>query len=312
MNHQLFITLAILSIITSLAAQDWNSPQLKSFSSAQQECAVYLLLSNETVQQCEVNGYPDDFNCRKLVNCILVQIYAYDERIGIRDNVITNFFEPPKSCSDYVSRTQECLQTTVPKQCGGQPFERAYLSFQCYYRNYGVLLKDAVRFLPYDPSSPKYSVKQIVESFSIANTSCKAIRNLSEGRGFTVENVADALYAFGIRNGFYDLQHGLYVDRLYTQVGVPNLLSEATRQCLACVSQQYNTEPLRITQLVLQCVEKDIATQLWFTQTAQAILASNNSYCNVCEPLRSCVDPTPSTQCGVSLVTTPKNPYPSI
>lgn len=317
MSYQLLIPLVTFIMASSLAAEDWKSPELKSFSSAQQECAVYLLLSNQTVQRYVKNGYPDEFSCRKLINCIFVQIHAFDEITGIKDHVITNFFEPPVTDSDSVSRTQECLRTTVPKHCEGQPFERAYRSFQCYYRNYGNLLKDTVRFIPYEQVD---RVQHLKESFSIANTSCAALKDFSEGHGFNVAELAEALYVLGVRTGFYDPQHGSYIDRLYTQFGSPNLLSEATRQCVNRVSKQYSMEPVLITQLFLQCVEDDISTEALFTETAKEILASTQSFCNVCETLTSSVSSsttemvTTSTATistsGAPLLTTTKGPYP--
>ncbi|EAT48658.1 AAEL000377-PA [Aedes aegypti] len=315
MINQLLITLTTVNILTTSAVEDWRSPQLKSFSSAQQDCAVYLLLSNETVQQYVKSGYPDEFSSRKLINCILVQIHAFDELTGIKDHVLTNFFDQPGSCSEYVGRTQECLRTSVPKHCEGQPFEHAYRSFQCYYRNYGSLLMDTVRFIPYEQVD---RIKHLTESFSIVNTSCKALRELSVGQGFIVENIADPMYTLAVRSGFYDREHGLYLDRLYTQFGKPALLSDATRQCLVRVSQQYQTEPLRLTQLVLQCVESEISTQSLFTETARQVLASNSSYCNVCEQLPSCVTMTPGvtsaavTTTRAPLSTSTRPPYPSI
>nr|XP_029708837.1 cell wall protein DAN4-like [Aedes albopictus] len=288
MKYQLLTTLVAITFCLSLAAEDWQSPQLKTFSSSQQECAVYLLLPNETAQRCVSNGYPDEWPCRKLINCILVQFHAFDELTGIKDHVITNFFDPSGAPSDYVSRTQECLRTTVPNHCQGQPFERAYRSFQCYYRNYGSLLTDTVRFIPYEQVD---RIQHLKEAFSIANTSCKAIKDFSEGHGFNVEEISDPLYVLAVRTGFYDHAHGPYTDRLYTQFGSPNLLSEATRQCITRVSQQYSTEPILVTQLFFQCVEEDISTEALFTETARQILATTNSYCNVCEP----VSPVTST-----------------
>ncbi|EAT48659.1 AAEL000319-PA [Aedes aegypti] len=283
MSYQLLTPLVTFIMASSLAAEDWKSPELKSFSSAQQECAVYLLLSNQTVQRYVKNGYPDEFSCR----------------------------------NDSVSRTQECLRTTVPKHCEGQPFERAYRSFQCYYRNYGNLLKDTVRFIPYEQVD---RVQHLKESFSIANTSCAALKDFCEGHGFNVAELAEALYVLGVRTGFYDPQHGPYIDRLYTQFGSPNLLSEATRQCVNRVSQQYSTEPVLITQLFLQCVEDDISTEALFTETAKEILASNQSFCNVCETLTSSVSSSTTemvttttatiSTSGAPLLTTTKGPYP--
>nr|XP_019543763.2 uncharacterized protein LOC109414409 [Aedes albopictus] len=311
MNYLLLITLIALSITITFAVEDWNSPQLKSFSAAQQECAVYLLLSNETVQRYADNGYPDEFHSRKLINCILYQLHAFDEVTGVRDHVISSFFLSPGGCSEHIKRTQECLNSTVPERCCEEtPFERTYRTFQCYYRHYGSLLTDVVRFLPYEPARAMYRIKLVFDSLSMVNTSCKALREFSVKQGFIVENISHALYTLGLRSGFYDLEHGLYVDRLYAQFGKLSLLSETTRQCLVRVSQQYNTEPLRVTQLVLQCVEQDISTQGWLTVAAQQILASSSSYCNVCEPLPapaiSTVSPDPSE------MTTAKYPYPSM
>ncbi|KAL9707363.1 hypothetical protein quinque_010881 [Culex quinquefasciatus] len=148
MKIQHTITTVALMLPTLTLAAFWESPFSKSLGEAQQECAEYQGLSNETVEHYARNGYPDNSCVRELVHCIVFTVNAWNEVSGIQDHVISQFFNPAPSDSSYQDRTKDCLRESVDCLPKHDQAGRAYNSFLCYYRNYGNVVQER-KYVPY-------------------------------------------------------------------------------------------------------------------------------------------------------------------
>ncbi|EAT34017.1 AAEL013720-PA [Aedes aegypti] len=256
-TRSIFIAV-ILSITSYVKAEDYEAPRLKTLATIEQECAGYLLLSNETLRSYIAASFPKDSTVQKLVHCFLVNMNAWDDETGIKDYVIRNYFKPSDTDSSYESRTQCCLRDKVSNLDRCAVFERAYHSFICYYQNYGNLVPEA-QFIPW------YQVdreKNLREVFLIEGITRAQLSKFQKSEERNPKEYPILYYMDVIRNAFYDPSTGHDLGRLYTQYGIQELLADETRQCLDTVSRNFFEEPTRAYQGYDQCLRKYL-TCMW-------------------------------------------------
>ncbi|XP_053692069.1 uncharacterized protein LOC128740546 [Sabethes cyaneus] len=299
---QALLSVILLALAVPALSQNlnWISPNLKSLADAQQQCASYLRLTNETVARFVKNGYPDEPSVRKLVNCILINLNAWDNDSGIKEYVIRNYLHPYSTDCCYANRTQTCLQKALCQIPRTDNIARAYSSFLCYYQHYGNLV-DEKQFVPYREQT---IYQHFIEAFLIENISRQTLENFSKGNILCATELPDLLYTLFVRVGLYDLESGFNLDRLYTQFGNEDLICNNTRLCQVNVRQKYYEEPTRLSETFKQCLMNSIPTLQYMQQYAKQILDQPTSTCNICGSPAPCdrchttPPPTPAPACS--------------
>ncbi|XP_053692068.1 uncharacterized protein LOC128740545 [Sabethes cyaneus] len=277
----------------------WISPNLKSLADAQQQCASYLRLTNETVARFVKTGYPDEPSVRKLVNCILINLNAWDDDIGIKEYVIRNYLHPYSTDCCYANRTQACLQKALCQIPRTDNIARAYSSFLCYYQHFGDLVNEK-QFVPYR----KQAIHHHVEAFLIENIPRQTLESFSKGNILCANQFPDLLYTLFLQGGFYDAENGFYLDRLYTQFGNEDLICNNTRLCEANVRQKFCDEPTRLSETFKQCLINSMPTLKYIQDVAKQLLEQPATTCNICGSPAPCdrchttPPPTPAPACS--------------
>ncbi|XP_055644103.1 general odorant-binding protein 45-like [Toxorhynchites rutilus septentrionalis] len=272
--------LLVLPAFTFALTAHWLEPNTESIYTVQQECADYLRLTDEAVQQLTGFGYADTPGVRELTHCILVALNAWGDDNLPKTHVIKNFFLPAESDSCYENRTQECLDKSVKSLSPHDILGRAYHSFRCYYYHYGHIVEEE-QFVPFRD----FTLHQfIAESFAIENISKDELQKISDGDFFDVKKFPNIVFTYAVRAGFYDPESGPIIDRIYTQFGLPEIVSENTRNCVCAVRQQHFGEPTRTYELFKQCFANILPTPDLLRSVAQGLLESSPSEatCNVC------------------------------
>ncbi|XP_055542741.1 uncharacterized protein LOC129728329 [Wyeomyia smithii] len=290
----LLLSTFLLSLVLPALCQSlhWVSPNLKSLADAQQQCASYLRLSNETVERYVKNGYPDEPSVRKLVHCLLINLNVWDNNNGIKEYVIRNYLQPSPSDCCYVNRTQACIQKELCQVPQTDNVARAYWSFVCYYQHFGNLINEK-QFVPYTELERQ---QHVIEAFSIENIPRQVLENFSRGSIICASQLPELLYTLFVRVGFYDPEMGFNLDRLYTQFGNSDLLSNNTRACEANVRQRYCYEPNRLSETFQQCLMNSISTLQLIQDVAKQALEQPSSPCSTCGSPAPCNRCSPTTR----------------
>lgn len=294
MNFSSILLLVAVALPALVIAEHWQSPFLKTFLAAQQECTTYLRLTNETLDRYVKSGYPDEESTRKLVHCILVNVNAWDDAEGIKDYVIKNFFNPCPADSQNEQRAQQCLRETVSPLTRRDQLKRAHRSFLCYYRNYGNIVPQA-QFVPYSKVTRKEHIK---ESIAIENIPRSSLEQYAKGNILDVPDFAEVIFTYTVRTGYYEPDNGMNIGRLFTQFGIPELLCEKTKCCEANVRKQFCDEPARILQTFKQCYASILPTSGEVQEVAQELIAG--------PPPPPCGNPPPP--CASALPSPPPPP----
>ncbi|XP_058449251.1 uncharacterized protein LOC131429218 [Malaya genurostris] len=291
------IVLLTVTISAMTLAEHWRSPNLKSITSARQECASYLRIPDDAIEQIARGGYPPEASVPKLVHCMLINLNAWEDETGIKDEVMRNFFRPAESDCCFENRTQLCLQKTVSVLTKCDNLNRAYNSFHCYYRHFGNIFHEG-QFIPLRENS----VHQIVdEALAIENIPRASLEELCNDNALNVPEFPDILYTIFVRAGVYSPEHGVRLGRLYTQFGKREFLSLETRQCVDTVWRQHCSEPNRLYQTFKQCLTHLVPTISLVGESARKLLktpiCASRGLPTTCRhspaPIDSC------TSCGV-------------
>lgn len=251
MSGYLLSVVIFLSLHSSLALKNLDEPRYKSFQDAELECAEYLLLTNETLERYRSNGYPDELSVRKLVNCIFIDLNAWDEdQQEVKDYVFNRFFVPSTTDCQYAEHTSECLDQNVDPLNTTDTLGRKYQSFQCYYRNYAGI-NDEVKWVPYHDSE---FVQTNEDCMRMENLSMDSLLQLCQGQIVSNPGFPNLAYCFLVRSGFYNKTTGMDLEKLYVQYGAELLLDDYTKQCVENATKQYCKEPERLVHIVVDCL----------------------------------------------------------
>ncbi|XP_019535835.2 general odorant-binding protein 69-like [Aedes albopictus] len=205
----------------------------KSFDTALRECAQYFLVSDETIAGYYRQGFPETDEIKQLIRCTVLNLDAYDDSTGPLEYVLGNYFKPCPSDTEYAERTRCCVKTALDNICPSDVYSRSYASFMCYYREYGNLVTED-QFVP----NTLYELTQMMLFVqSTLNLPYEVLVQFSKGNVVNDPNFPAVLYVWAVRGGYYSLGEGIQLDRLYTQYGVPGLISPETQKCVADVAQ---------------------------------------------------------------------------
>lgn len=232
------VSTLLISLCATSAVLSYELPHAvveKSFDDALRECAEYFLVSDCEVDRYYKEGFPAKHKVKQLIRCTLFNLNAYDDATGVAENVLGNFFKPCSTDHDYVERTRVCVKKALDEICPDDVYSRPYASFLCYYHDYGNIVSEA-QFIP-KTELETWQLEIFVES--VLSLPYEVIVQYSEGRVLNEPHFPHAAYVFAVRGGYYTLDGGIQLARLYTQFGNPELLSAETVQCAAKVAQTY-------------------------------------------------------------------------
>ncbi|XP_062551598.1 general odorant-binding protein 45-like [Armigeres subalbatus] len=264
------IVFIILSLTAVVRCDLPHYAKAKSFITALYECGEYLETDNVTLDQYIYYGYPSVPEMKRLVHCAMVNVGAWNDNIGVRQNVISYYFKPNAMDSEYVERTQCCLdKICVAESCDQN--NRAFETFSCYYRQYGRLIKDEV-FVPLE----SLEFIQLFSFIKLALDICpEKLAQFARGDFLDDPLFKPVLFIVSLRFGGFSWENGLLLDVFYQQFGVSKLISPCTKKCVADVSARYCTVDKQelVYQVYKQCLHTLLDSSL---QTAfQAMLSDS-------------------------------------
>ncbi|XP_062541848.1 general odorant-binding protein 45-like [Armigeres subalbatus] len=222
----LAISLFLAVLCTSSAELPTHYAAKKSFHTALQQCAEYLLIPENNLQHYINSSFPNDPSVQRLIRCSLMLLGCWDDSTGVRVHVIENFFQPdPKDCN-HIRRARECVR----KNTTDSVFSPAYVTFQCYYQQFGHLKLYNEQFIPLR----SYELMQLVETaLEISNLPWFVPTQYVAGDILYEPHFPPVLLFIFLQGGFYGTETGFDLQRLYTQFGAEPLLTVGVRQCLA-------------------------------------------------------------------------------
>uniref|UniRef100_A0A8D8LG51 (northern house mosquito) hypothetical protein n=1 Tax=Culex pipiens TaxID=7175 RepID=A0A8D8LG51_CULPI len=249
---RLFVTIAAALLCpVVLGAESEQIATFKSFEEAAYDCAPYYLLDDSTVRRFLANPeHPSGCGDSRLARCVLIDLVAWDDEAGIKENVIWQFFEPYR-CNDYAERTRECIAGLRIQDVN----ERAQESLRCYLHHYGKLIPSKKYFVPL-PDSGLLQLKR--DDYLLAGTPWHVLEEVAEGNFSREYELAKALFIGAVRGGFLDFStKEFYMDRVYTQFTFPSLLSEEAARCQAKVTREFHTnDPIALVfEKIKRCLE---------------------------------------------------------
>ncbi|XP_062551306.1 general odorant-binding protein 69-like, partial [Armigeres subalbatus] len=230
-----------------------QDPRRKSFDDAEQQCAEYLFISRETLQRYRKFNYPDEPSVHKLLNCIEIELNAWDEDLQqIKDYVFSQFFVPNTVDCLYKQHTQQCLTRNTANLDKSDRLRQAYHSFQCYNHHYGGISVER-KWVPFHFSEV---VQGLYDCMHIVPHTNQSLLDYCQGRILTNPDYPKLGYCFFGKSGFYNRNTGMDLEKLYIQFGDDHLINDDTRKCVAGVIDQYCKEPDRFGHIVLDCLIK--------------------------------------------------------
>lgn len=263
--------LPLLALQSSFALKNLEEPRWKSFLDAKLECADYLFITGETLDRYESNGYPDEPSVRKLLNCIAVNLNAWDEEHQrVKDFVFNQYFVPNTVDCLYKLHTQQCLAQNVDTLDKRDRLGRAYHSFKCYYKHYAGI-KSEVKWVPYHYSEV---VQTLEDCMYITNPSKCDLLQYCQGQFTANPNYPNMAYCFFVRTGFYNRSIGFDLNKLYVQFGDDDLIDDDTEECITGIVDQYCKEPERLVHLVLDCLVQYFPAAVSIAEAANNILGN--------------------------------------
>uniref|UniRef100_A0A023EPA2 Putative cpij008161 odorant-binding protein n=1 Tax=Aedes albopictus TaxID=7160 RepID=A0A023EPA2_AEDAL len=235
-----FIIWVVLSILTTVRADDRHKIVYKSLQQATNECTQY-----------NVQG-----GC--LPRCVTLTTRDWNDTLGI-SSVYSRFFHPDPNdiCSN--NRTQRCLNskiTTIPQQ---NSCLRASESVQCYLDQYGQVNTTIPQFI-------RFTILQDAQLFY----ECAAILGYSHQLDtllndweFKRQETRCVLRCFMIRSGLYSEPKGLNMARYYVLCGgYEDGFYQQAAECASRLRQEVPCEDkcTLAQRMATECIGVDYAT----------------------------------------------------
>ncbi|XP_055589817.1 uncharacterized protein LOC129741998 [Uranotaenia lowii] len=255
---------------------------VKSFRTGLRECAKYYEVSDCDLNRYIQDSFPETDVVKKLVRCALVNLAAWDDASGVLDNVIRNYFHPVPEDTCYHNRTQDCISKALGSCNSLDQFSKAYLSFQCYFNQYGNLLTDEDRFIPYAP----YEVQELaVNSLVIADLSQCVLKQHALGNIIDEPHFPSLLLAHYLHSVYYTSRDGIQLEILYDQYGNKELLTPETHQCVeaaqAAPGGSHHSD--KLYRIFSRCLQHIVPTLQELQDGAASLIVDDQDCgCDVC------------------------------
>ncbi|XP_065089745.1 uncharacterized protein LOC135710947 [Ochlerotatus camptorhynchus] len=186
-----------------------------------------------------------------------------------------NFFKPCSTDFHYAERTRACVKKALDTICPDDVYTRPYATFLCYYHEYGNIVNKA-QFIP-KTVLEAWQILVFIES--IQNLPKAVIVKYSEGCILNEPHFPHSLLVWAVRGGYYTIDGGIQFGRLYTQYGIPELLSAETSQCAADVARTYcNSDYVTIVYYTfINCIHPYLPLEKFVQASAQKQIACSQS-----------------------------------
>lgn len=222
----------LLLIAAIISTGDFSTSEhqfvFKRFHRGLMECAKILRIPETTVDQAIQNKFRCDEQTKHLVHCVMVQLHTWDDDTGLWRSAISQFFEPNAYEGLFEIRTDTCLATDLAFVNKCDVITQAYVTFDCFYREYGYLAEN-VHFVIFK----QLQLKSVMSaSLDIANVPQSALRRLTVDTVFSVPEAHCLLYIFSLRAGFYNDIGGVLLYSLYSQFGNETLVQLGKITCI--------------------------------------------------------------------------------
>ncbi|XP_065077664.1 uncharacterized protein LOC135700921 [Ochlerotatus camptorhynchus] len=266
-----------LPIHYALGLKNLDKPRWKSFGDAQQECAEYLLISEDTIDRYISSGYPDESSVQTHIYCILINLNSWNQTtLQINDYVFNRFFRTLPGDCIYKQRTEQCLaQQNLYSKFNVSIISRAYNSFMCYYQYYGILSNEP-QWVPFRVSE----IHQVlVDSLRIIPHHRKRLLQYCQGFMLVPPEFPDLMYAFTVRLAFYNESTGFDLQKLYAQFGMKEILTEKTSDCIGRVTNKYCVEPARVVNTMQTCFSRLYLSLRKMVSSAASLVLGHPAEC---------------------------------
>ncbi|XP_065077904.1 uncharacterized protein LOC135701128 [Ochlerotatus camptorhynchus] len=248
-----FVAIALVGLVSVVRSDLPHYNLEKSFDTGLRECAELNEISNCDLKQYIADSFPNVPIVRKLLRCSMLNVKSYNDATGVWQPQMSAFFQPSPADSCYQNRTQVCLNSIPERVDPSDVDSLAYESFQCYYRSYGDLV-ESDQFLR---DSPLEFGQVLVATSDYLQLSGETLVDLCKGNILNNDQFPKILYVIAVRAGFYSVNSGVQLNRLYIQFGNEALLTPETQQCVDDVAQE-NCSADDVTQnyqIFVKCLE---------------------------------------------------------
>lgn len=224
--------LTLFSIVVLLAISTANatrSPSLKTIDQAVKECGTLWNVSPVYFEDFVRTGTGNSTQLKELVRCASIwcrwcNVSAHD----VVYEVLQNYFNPSPDDPCFLNRTERCMKASLKDLPYTEVLERAFVSFLCYYQQYGNLNR-SVQFIPYMlPQEQQVALDTLV----IHSVPLETLRNFNDGI-FKEGTFECLLRTLLLRLNLYSDRAGPDVKRLYNQDGNESYLTPETAACIA-------------------------------------------------------------------------------
>ncbi|XP_065086336.1 general odorant-binding protein 45-like [Ochlerotatus camptorhynchus] len=221
------------SVPSSEVEESHYAYQLKSFRQELDECAEYLQISSQSVDNLVASNYvTDDSNLKCLIRCAGINAGWWGvggNYSGLHAPVIESYFQPACDDTCYAKRTKECLDSKVIK-CQDD-CSQAYESFLCYYHQYGNL-KSSEEYIPLPQLD---AIQAAIDCILILRTPSELLEQYSQGV-FPAAPETQCLYrcqyiAEGLYDGVTINLTRIYIRNWYAENPTP-IKSPETQACI--------------------------------------------------------------------------------
>ncbi|KXJ79559.1 hypothetical protein RP20_CCG000521 [Aedes albopictus] len=220
----------LILIATKIATSSRSEHGLpfKRFHRGLMECAEILRIPKATVKQ----SIEDQFRCndqtKLVVHCVMVQLHTWSDGPELWRSALIQFFEPTAYEGLFEPRTDMCLGENLAYVDECDFVTRAYVTFECFYNQYGNLAKNVHEVILKQPQL----ISAMKTCFAIADIPRPAIQRLTVENVLSVPEAHCLLYIFFLRAGLYNEAGGVLMDSIYSQFGNTTLVQFGKITCV--------------------------------------------------------------------------------
>lgn len=179
------------------------------------ESAEILQIPKTAVDLINKNKFLCKEQTKRLVHCVMILLHTWNDNTGLQRSALTQFFEPTAYEGLYRIRTSICLAKDLPFVDKGDFNTRAYVTFNCFYREYGYLARSPHFVIFKQP----LLISVMSASIAIANVPQSTLKRSTVVNVCIIPKTYCLLYIFSLRAGFYNGVGCILLCSLYSQFG---------------------------------------------------------------------------------------------
>ncbi|XP_019564758.2 general odorant-binding protein 45 [Aedes albopictus] len=226
--NSFLLTLSLVGILSLTDTDATRTPSLKTIDQAVRECGILWNVSPDFFEDFVRTGSGNSTELKELVRCASIwcrwcNVSAHD----VVYEVLQNYFNPSPNDQCFLNRTERCMKAALKDLPYTAVLERAFVSFLCYFNQYGNLN----RSVQYIPSMPPQEQQVALDTLRIHSVPRETLKDFNEGV-FQEGTFECLLRTLLVRLNLYSDTEGPNVKRLYNQDGNEGYLTPETAECV--------------------------------------------------------------------------------